>query len=404
MVLTIKNAAARADRFLESCVPYSGRFSGKGIVTCGGGVKYGGCVWVLVRMLRHLGCDLPIEVWCLDEDELDPHWEEMLRPFGVTCVNAAEIRREHPHPSLGGWELKPYAILHSSFKEVLFLDADNVPVRDPSFLFESSEYQATGTIFWPDPQQFRTTEGSYLWQLFGAKFHDTPDQESGQLLVDKSRCWQALQLCNWYNQHSDFYYRHVYGDKETFRFAWQRLEQPISWVTKHATGDVLFTLQQYDFEGSVLFQHRFYRKWSLYGENPRLEGFENEEACLGFLKELQVRWEPQRHLMRTVRDIDREQMASLAGRRYLYNRPGQVRWPIGLGERGRVGEGCGPNEFFWWIERGLLFLVGVDGRRKSLLRMADGGDWKGMRLRVEKGSRRRKYRSRVQVRLQLLAS
>lgn len=27
-------------------------------------------------------------------------------------------------------ELRPYAIIHSAFREVLFLDADNLPVRD----------------------------------------------------------------------------------------------------------------------------------------------------------------------------------------------------------------------------------------------------------------------------------
>jgi hypothetical protein len=44
-----------------------------------------------------------------------------------------------PHPSLGGWQLKPYSIVHCPFREVLFLDADNVPLRDPTFLFECDE-------------------------------------------------------------------------------------------------------------------------------------------------------------------------------------------------------------------------------------------------------------------------
>ena len=46
------------------------RFEGRGIVICGGGAKYFPCVYVLVRLLRHLGCQLPIEVWHLGAKEM----------------------------------------------------------------------------------------------------------------------------------------------------------------------------------------------------------------------------------------------------------------------------------------------------------------------------------------------
>ncbi|WP_197531006.1 hypothetical protein [Posidoniimonas corsicana] len=378
--LTRANAAKHADAFLDRCPEWPDQCEGRGIVTCGGGIKYGGCVWVLCRLLRHLGCELPIEVWCLNSDEFDPEWIELLRPLGVTCRNAEDVLPEHPHPRLGGWELKPYAIKHSRFREVLFLDADNVPVRDPSDLFDTAEYERSGTLFWPDPKHFHTPPSSPLWSVFGASYRDSPDQESGQLLIDKMRCWRALCLCNWYNEHSDFYYTQVYGDKETFRFAWQRLDQPISWPANYASSRLLFTLEQHDFCGEVLFQHRFYRKWSLYGRNTHIPGFVHEELCLGFLDELRLAWCPQSHLMRRVREDDREFMADLAGKRFLYDRPGQNRWPMRLGPTGQVEEGFGPNEHFWWIEEGSLVLVGADGRRKSRLSCSPDGVWRGRGL------------------------
>lgn len=380
MPLKSENAAGEASRFIGTLEDYPGGFEGRGIVTCGGGIKYGGCVWVLSRLLRYLGCELPIEAWCLNDEEFDPDWVELLRPLGVTCRNARDYLKQHPHRRLRGWELKPYAILHSRFQEVLFLDADNVPVRDPSFLFEAPEYQATGTVFWPDPEHFSTPPSSPLWKLFGAAYQKSPDQESGQVLIDKARCWRAICLCNWYNEHSDFYYQHVYGDKETFRFAWQRLGQPISWPERYASNRLLFTLEQHDFDGEVLFQHRFYRKWSLYGANTHIPGFEHEDLCLGFLDELRRTWRPQRHLMRNVREEDRAGMAKLAGRRFLYDRLGHNRWPILLGPDGRVEEGYGPNEHFWWLEQDRLLLVGLDGRRKSVLRRAADGQWRGFGL------------------------
>jgi hypothetical protein len=235
-------------------------------------------------------------------------------------------------------------------------------------------------VFWPDPQCFRTPPESLLWEVFDAAYHDSPDQESGQILVDKARCWRALCLCNWYNEHSDFYYQHVYGDKETFRFAWQRLGQPISWPGRYASNRLLFTLEQHDFVGQVLFQHRFYRKWSLYGENTHIPGFVHEGICLRFLEALRQRWRPQLHLMRHVRDDDREQMARLTGKRFLYDRPGHNRWPIRLGAGSRLSEGFGPNEFFWWCEAGQLQLVGSDGLKKVRLSPMPGNGWVGETL------------------------
>jgi len=158
-MLTIENASAKAAEFIETIPPYPGTFEGRGIVICAGGVKYLTCAWVLIKMLRHLGCTLPIEVWYLGEDEGDPEWIKLVEPLGVTCIDAREggtgsASGTHPrrcsasatHP-LGGWQSKPFAILHSRFQEVLFLDADNVPVVDPTFLFETDEYRRTGAIF-----------------------------------------------------------------------------------------------------------------------------------------------------------------------------------------------------------------------------------------------------------------
>ena len=100
-------------------------------------------------MLRHLGCALPIELWYLGRAELDKRMSQLITPFGVKCIDALIIRQRYPVRDLTGWGLKPYAILHSSFKEVLFLDADNLPVVNPEYLFETPEFSNCGAIFWP---------------------------------------------------------------------------------------------------------------------------------------------------------------------------------------------------------------------------------------------------------------
>lgn len=115
------------------------RFAGRGIVICGGGEKYLPSVFVLVRLLRHLRCQLPIEVWHLGREEMPDAMRSLLAEQGAVCMDGAAMRRVHPARRLGGWELKCYALLHSTFAEVLLLDADNCPVRNPEFLFRTSK-------------------------------------------------------------------------------------------------------------------------------------------------------------------------------------------------------------------------------------------------------------------------
>jgi len=188
--------------------------SARGIVICAGGAKYFPCAWVAMRMLRQLGCELPIEFWHLGPEEMPREWAEAVGPFNVRCVDGREVRKEHPARTLNGWELKCYAILHSAFREVILLDADNVVVVNPEFLFETPEYKEHGAIFWPDIGNMSPRRD--IWKITEVPYRDEPEFESGQIVVDKARCWQALNLAMHYNEHSDFYYQHVYGDKGRF--------------------------------------------------------------------------------------------------------------------------------------------------------------------------------------------
>lgn len=48
------------------------------------------------------------------------------------------------------FQIKAAAVINSSFKEILYLDSDNLPAQDPTFLFETKEFKNTGALFWPD--------------------------------------------------------------------------------------------------------------------------------------------------------------------------------------------------------------------------------------------------------------
>ena len=64
----------------------------------------------------------------------------------------------HKRVSLSGYAIKVYAVYTSSFKEIIFLDSDNMALRDPAFLFDSSTYRQVpphGVLFfgkaWNEP-------------------------------------------------------------------------------------------------------------------------------------------------------------------------------------------------------------------------------------------------------------
>eukprot|EP01105_Mastigella_eilhardi_P019756 TRINITY_DN4665_c0_g1_i3.p1 TRINITY_DN4665_c0_g1~~TRINITY_DN4665_c0_g1_i3.p1 ORF type:complete len:278 (-),score=61.42 TRINITY_DN4665_c0_g1_i3:62-895(-) len=124
---------------------------------------------------------------------------------------------------------KLMAILCSNFSDLLYLDEDNMPGRDPSYLFSTPEFRSTGAVFWPD--MYSIAPESSIWRVMGVPYVERWAQESGQLLVDKSRTWRQLLLAGFLNQRQDFYYTMVNGDKDIFQFSWLATRAPFHMVS-----------------------------------------------------------------------------------------------------------------------------------------------------------------------------
>ena len=283
-VMTEENARAIADAFVSTIPPYPGtRFNGRGIVVCGGGEKYFPCAWACIRMLRHVGCTLPIELWHLTPEEMPDAYRAMVEPYGVRCVDASEVQKRYPIRQMHGWALKPYSLIHSAFEEVMLIDADNVVVRDPAYLFDAPEFREAGAAFWPDFERLAPSRS--IWRICGVPYRDEPEVESGQLLIDKSRCWLPLQLTLHLNSFCDFYYDYVHGDKELFHMAWHMLNRDYA-MTPFPLYPLEGTMCQHDFQGRRVFQHRNMLKWKPGDGNKRVARFEFEEECRIFLRGL----------------------------------------------------------------------------------------------------------------------
>ncbi len=291
--LNIHEAGIAWDHAIERLPPRPGSFNGRGIVICGGGVRYFTNAWVCIHRLRASGCRLPVELWFWGRGELDQQMEAMITRADVRCIDANRVKRSHPSRVRKGWGLKPYAILHSAFREVLFLDADNVVVRNPEYLFDSPEFNRTGAIFWPDYPHEKTAQTRAIWRSCGMRVPKEPEFETGQILLDKERCWNPLNLTLWMNENSDFYYQYVYGDKETFHLAFRRLKKSYSLVP-WPIHPLESTMCQHDFEGRRLLQHRNADKWDFFQTNKAITDFWFEDECRSYLELLRREWHGKR--------------------------------------------------------------------------------------------------------------
>jgi hypothetical protein len=231
----------------------------RGIVIGAGGAKYFGCGFACFHTLRSLGCKLPVEFWYLDDYEMDNNMKSLCDAFGIRYVNAREFcEKNNLSPRLmQGWELKVFSTLHSDFKEVLYLDADNIPYKDPTYLFDDPRYRETGAIFWPDiPPGADRTEWlkPICWENCGMEYRDYVDFETGQYLINKEKCYKPLNITMWMNEHSDWFYKFVYGDKSTFHLAWHKCDQKYS-ISPNLPGWKWPCLLQHDLDSQLIFQH-----------------------------------------------------------------------------------------------------------------------------------------------------
>lgn len=360
----------------------------RGIVIAGGGLKYFPSVWVNVNLIRHFGCKLPIQLWYLGDGECDPYMKRLLQPFGVECIDARQVEKDNPCRILCGWELKPFATLHSPFAQVLFLDADNGVVRDPTYLFDAPQFREHGAIFWPDYACW--TLKPDVWRIFGMdhmieRADREPAFESGQYLIDKERCWRELRMALWYAEHSDFVFRVVYGDKECFHLAWRFLDTEYAMPPK-PPGWNLHTIVQYDFDNRIVFQHRCQDKWRL-GTNRRNNSLANEDLCFSLVADLRKRWDGV--LWHNFEPTPAEQriIDELTGKRFLYRRVGHDERKLCLDRLGLVGEGSAECERRWDVNeaegRMTLTLSRMDRPTCHLVRN-DDGVWKGRWLEHER--------------------
>ncbi len=290
---------------------------GRGVVMLAGGVKYFPAAFICVTRLRDVGCQLPVRLYYLGREELDHAMESALQGLGVECWDlrlAIGDRLGVTPRRLAGWESKVWALQSCGWREVLFLDADTVPVVDPTYLFDCPEYQDTGAILWPDlPNQWGTDVTETAFVVAGLPVpgrtrlpeHDKPSDyrpvESGQILVDVVRSWDALMTARHICDHSDFWFGqpagirhwHIYGDKSSFYLGFEatktRYAMPpdCEWFGDRNGGG----FRQRDFAGRPVIEHRCQPVTKVrYRTEPNTQGLTHPDKFTAAWNELRRVW------------------------------------------------------------------------------------------------------------------
>lgn len=121
-----------------------------------------------IRMLRHFGCNLPVEVWYYGNEF---NANEIATLEGIAGVSArnlqtiADDRFPIQKDNEKMFVVKGASLIYTKFDKVLYLDSDNLPMKNPEFLFTTEPFLETGALFWKD--FWKTHPDNPIWQILG---------------------------------------------------------------------------------------------------------------------------------------------------------------------------------------------------------------------------------------------
>ncbi|KAK4106065.1 glycosyltransferase family 71 protein [Parathielavia hyrcaniae] len=209
-----------------SHIPYDAGTTG--IVSTAGARNFGQAI-SMVLMTRQAGSRLPIQI-VVDSNSpwVDLVCAETLPRYDASCLFLEDMWASLHHeivPKLHRFQWKFISIIASSFQNVLFLDADTLPVRSPDHLFTREPFISAGFITWPDYWVSQVAPAFYkiAGDVEVPSIASRASSESGIIMYDKARHADTLLLAAYYNYNGpDHYYSMLNqhgpgeGDKETF--------------------------------------------------------------------------------------------------------------------------------------------------------------------------------------------
>ncbi|KAF7956240.1 hypothetical protein EAE96_005160 [Botrytis aclada] len=203
---------------------------------------------LILNLRSDLKSTLPIQIIYAGNSDLPPQYRSaLLSLFSTHNIGAIDFldltkilddTTLQLSDGLSSWAIKPFALLASTFEQVILVDSDAIFLQPPEIILDThTAYAKSGTLFFHDrligKNLYRYRHEFWRWQM---KDH-TPshtfrksrvmnenfgqEQDSGVVVLDKRRlgvlmgllhaCWQ-----NTYVVREIITYRNTHGDKETY--------------------------------------------------------------------------------------------------------------------------------------------------------------------------------------------
>ncbi|KAI8376711.1 mannosyltransferase putative-domain-containing protein [Choanephora cucurbitarum] len=239
--------------------------SGRGIVMCVGNGQFKHAASSVQAIRNILKSDMPIEIFYINEWDLSEEKRAYFESIPYVSTVDISTRIDDDYTQLGGWAIKAFAMLASSFSEVTLMDADVFMFKKPESFFEDPGYKATGALFFLDRtlfdnydegriwiKSFLPTFSSYVKESRWWKTTSAHEQESGIVVMNKKKVLLGLlSTCkmNDKQERDKVSYKHVHGDKETFWIGFEMVQTPYAFVRSY--GAVIGGLGDEGADGTV---------------------------------------------------------------------------------------------------------------------------------------------------------
>lgn len=201
-----------------------GTNGGRGIVMAAGDHDAAIRARTNIRLLQSYNSTIPVEIFHFP-GELSARERKLLASLSQSKQEGHEGMRVTLRSVKGvgkgnDWKqfhIKGAAIQQSSFDEILYLDTDSYPLRNPDYIFQTKQWNQTGLLLWPDYTKSHPTNP--LWRLLGQQCRNEYEVESGQMFISRALHQDLMWLVEYFAVHHSEFYGFMGGDRDSFRAA-----------------------------------------------------------------------------------------------------------------------------------------------------------------------------------------
>ncbi|KAJ3324247.1 hypothetical protein HDV06_000286 [Boothiomyces sp. JEL0866] len=225
----------------KSTIDMRDSFEGTGLVICAGNHQTNLAISTL-RMIRDVhGSKIPFEVFYNGDGDLSKANREKFEKVPNTKTVDIQSILDNNHIKIGGWAIKSFALLASSFNKAMLIDADVVFLQSPDVLFNGKLFEKHGALFFHDRSLYSHGDETLNWfkslmpdpmseyasKLRVFKGTTAHEQESGVVLINKRENMLGLLATCVLNvdNYREIAYKRVFGDKETFWVGFESIEE-----------------------------------------------------------------------------------------------------------------------------------------------------------------------------------